>query len=158
MNRPHEPDAAGKQIGSVLVALQFVLIAALAIEAVLAPMQRSVSPWAWIPAAAGVLLGAWALSANGVGNFNIRPLPRPGGRLVRSGPYRFIRHPMYSAVLLCAIAAASIADHATGWGLCAALAIVLGAKAALEERWMHAVHPDYADYRLHSKRFVPFIW
>ena len=158
MNRPLDPGTAGMQIGTILVVLQFVLIAALTIEGALAAVQRPVWPWAWVCGVAGLMLGGWAVTVNRVGNFNIRPLPRAGGRLVQTGPYRFIRHPMYSAVLLCAVAAATLAGHAIAWGMCAALALVLGAKAVLEERWMTSVHPDYAQYQMHSKRFVPFIW
>lgn len=158
MNSSLEPDARRRQIGTVLVALQFMLIAALLAKAVLAAAQHPVTPWAWGCALAGVLLGGWALTANGIGNFNIRPTPRAGGVLAQSGPYRLIRHPMYSAVLLCAVAAALASASTVGWVLCAALAVVLGAKATIEERWMLSAHPAYADYRQRSKRFIPMLW
>jgi protein-S-isoprenylcysteine O-methyltransferase Ste14 len=76
-------------------------------------------------------LGLWALSANRPGNFNIRPEPKADGQLVQTGPYRWIRHPMYTAVL---------------W-----------LKAVLEERMMCQRHPAYRAYMARTRRFLPFL-
>ena len=95
-----------REVGTVLVALQFVLIAALLAEAAFAAARHPVTPWAWG----------------------------------------------------CAVAAALAGASLVGWGMCAALAVVLGAKATIEERWMLSVHPAYVDYRQRSKRFIPMLW
>lgn len=141
--------------GRALVAVQFVLIAVLA--AVGAPaFLRGAAPWgAWALALAAAGLAAWAVSANRPGNFNIRPEPRAGGRLVVHGPYRRVRHPMYSSLLLFAAAAAWAAGGWVGWGAAAALAAVLRAKSGIEERGLLAVHPEYAAYRERTGRFLP---
>ena len=39
-----------------------------------------------------------ALITNRPGNFNVRPHPKETGKLIIHGPYKFIRHPMYSAL------------------------------------------------------------
>ena len=104
---------------------------------------------------APALLGLWALSCNRPGNFNIRPDPRPGGQLVDRGPYRWIRHPMYTAVIACGIACALVIGSAWGWIGAVALVLVLVVKAAVEERWMLSAHPGYQAYRARTKRFVP---
>ncbi len=44
------------------------------------------------------------------------------------------------------------------WAALAALAIVIGIKALVEERAMAALHPGYADYARGRKRIVPFVW
>jgi protein-S-isoprenylcysteine O-methyltransferase Ste14 len=144
-------------LGNVLVALQLLLIAALAALGAPAFVRGGAPPGAWVFAAAGTALIGWALYWNRPGNFNVRPVPRPGGRLIDQGPYRWIRHPMYSAVMLCGIAAAWAAASWPPWLVEAALVAVLVAKAALEERWMLARHPEYRAYCARTRRFVPGI-
>ena len=75
------------------------------------------------------MLAVWALAANRPGNFNIRPTPRPGGALVTSGPYRWVRHPMYTSVLMAAAAAAVKSHQIVDSGLWFALLAVLLLKA-----------------------------
>jgi len=145
-------------LGTLLVALQFGLIGVLAALALPSAIAGGIAGWAWAAATAGVLLGLWSLACNPPGNFNIRPTPRAGGRLVRSGPYRWIRHPMYVAVMLCGLACASAAAPAAGRSALLALVAVLSAKASVEERWMLADHADYAEYQGQTWRFVPWLY
>ncbi len=137
-----------------LVALQLSLIAAIALP--FGPVGWNAYATALV--AAGIAMGLWALTANRPGNFNVRPEPKPGGRLVTGGPYRYVRHPMYLAVLLGMLG--FCAGYATPWrwAALAALAVVLAAKAGVEERAMTVSHPGYADYARGTKRIVPFVW
>jgi protein-S-isoprenylcysteine O-methyltransferase Ste14 len=146
----------------ILVVLQLSLMGAIAL------------PWGaqgWRHAAtpllvAAIALGAWALSANRPGNFNIRPEPKTDGHLVTGGPYRYIRHPMYLAVLVATAgfvvgyadyAAWSSADlaRAAAW---IGLAAVLHVKAGIEERALRALHPGYAEYAQRTERIIPFLF
>ena len=150
----------GQRLGSALVALQFALVALIAGLAGPAFLRGTAPAIAWGLGLCAVLMGGWALSANRPGNFNIRPTPRPGGQLVQSGPYRWIRHPMYTAILLAAVAGllGADADHRLAVAAAAvALAVVLRVKAEVEERWMVAHHPAYVDYILTTRRFVPWL-
>ena len=139
-------------IASVLVAAQFGLMAViLAFGSV--PLH---SLPAAVTGAGGVLLGLWTLLHNRPGNFNIRPLPKADGLLVTDGPYRWIRHPMYTAVLL-VMASFTFAAHGLhpGWVALVALLAVLTAKARLEERLLRITFPAYAEYAGRTHRFVP---
>lgn len=139
--------------GRLLVGAQFALIGWL-----VWPFTRQ----AWTPAAlallaAAVVLGLWTLAHNRLGNFNIRPEPKASGRLVTGGPYRYIRHPMYTALLLfCAAEAIAYAD---AWkaGACLLMAGVLWAKAGLEERGLYERYADYAAYAGRTRRFIPWL-
>ncbi len=143
-------------MGNLLVLLQFGLLLLLAVAA-----GPSIARGAW-PMPAGVLaalslaLAIWTLAHNRIGNFNIRPVPKRGGRLVTSGPYRWIRHPMYTSVLL---GAAALAWTAPAWAWLGwfGLWLVLWAKATLEEAQMTQWHPDYRAYRQRSRRFLPWL-
>jgi protein-S-isoprenylcysteine O-methyltransferase Ste14 len=143
-----------------LVVLQFALIGAIAWRAGPSFLALQASVLAWAVLTAGIALGAWALSANRPGNFNIRPVPKDGGQLVRSGPYAFIRHPMYTAVLLAGLAGVSGVDipgrTLVGTAFFALLG-VLWVKAGLEEQGMASQHPGYAAYQKKSSRFIPWL-
>jgi len=138
----------------VIVALQLTLIVAIA-----APFDTV----AWsLPAtalvAAGIAVGAWALTANRPGNFNIRPDVKPGGRHVTHGPYACVRHPMYLAVMLAMLGFCVGYGTPWRWAALAALGVVLAIKMGIEETQMAARHPGYAGYARSTKRIVPFIW
>jgi protein-S-isoprenylcysteine O-methyltransferase Ste14 len=141
-------------IGRALVAAQFALIAWLIWP--LTPQHWSPPALALI--AGSVMLALWTLLHNRPGNFNIRPEPKASGRLVTGGPYRFVRNPMYSALLL--FAAAVIVAYADMWKLACwmALALVLLAKTLLEEQALRARFPGYAAYATRVRRFIPGVF
>jgi protein-S-isoprenylcysteine O-methyltransferase Ste14 len=152
--------AGGQRLGSALVALQFGGMAVIAGLAGPAFLRGAAPVVAWAVGLGAVALGLWALSANRPGNFNIRPIPKPSGQLVQTGPYRWIRHPMYTSILLAGLAGGLGAEANHRLVVAAALlglAAVLWVKAGLEERWMVAHHPAYADYRRVTMRFVPWV-
>jgi protein-S-isoprenylcysteine O-methyltransferase Ste14 len=138
-------------IGRLLVVAQFALIAWLIWP--LTPQLWSPPALLLVGCAAG--LGLWTLFHNRPGNFNIRPEPKDLGRLITSGPYRYMRNPMYSALLL--FTAAEVVAYRDAWKvLCwLALALVLLAKAVLEERGLREMHGAYADYARRVRRFIP---
>lgn len=148
-----------ERAGEALVLAQFSLIAALAWEA-FSTLSINGVPWfTWCTAAAASCLGLWTLKVNPLGNFNIRPNPKRGGRLIEVGPYRWIRHPMYSTVLLYGLAAVASASHSRfAWILFIALCCIINAKAALEEQMMKLSHEGYGAYCHGRQRFIPKVY
>ena len=121
------------------------------------------TPQAWsgfalLPLALCLLLGAWTLVYNHPGNFNIRPEPRAGGRLITGGPYRHMRHPMYTAVLLFGVAEVLAYGDALKLLALVLLVLVLWKKSSVEEAALREKFPEYAAYAAGTKRFFPFIW
>lgn len=140
--------------GRILVAVQFALIGWL-----IWPLTPQVwSPSAQVLLACAVALGLWTLFHNRLGNFNIRPEPKARGKLVTGGPYRYMRNPMYSAVLL--FAAAEVVAYSDPWKIVCwfVLALVLLAKALLEERYLSALFPGYRAYAKRVRRFIPGVF
>jgi protein-S-isoprenylcysteine O-methyltransferase Ste14 len=150
-------DRAQHRLGSVLVALQFGLIVLLAGMGFPTFLSGQAPTGLWVLSSIGVLVGVWAVSTNRPGNFNIRPSPRVGAYLALKGPYRWIRHPMYTAVMACGAAAAGASASWVAWLALVALVAVVVTKAVLEERWMLVVHPGYAAYRQTTRWFLPWV-
>lgn len=144
--------------GNILVLLQFAMLASLSFMAAPFIRQGQVSVGCWVVLALSGVLGVWTLLHNRMGNFNVHPQPKASGVLVTSGPYRLMRHPMYSTVLLSAAAMACASSHWLAWFLWLALFATLLTKAMIEEQWLREQHPQYAEYCLHCKRFIPGVF
>ena len=83
------------------------------------------------------------------------PRPRPGGRLIDSGPYAYVRHPVYTGGLLF-FAGFALATSPAVFLPVAALAVLWRNKAALEEEWLEQRYDEYGDYRDRVRgAFVP---
>lgn len=106
----------------------------------------------------GVLFGLWTVQHNRFGNFNIRPELKDGCALITTGPYHFVRHPMYTSVLLMSLGLAIGTPIYLEWSSFLLLGLVLAVKALREERLWCEENVAYHDYMKQSKRFIPFIY
>jgi protein-S-isoprenylcysteine O-methyltransferase Ste14 len=82
-----------------------------------------------------------------------------GHRVISTGPYARVRHPMYSGALLFFVGTPLLLG--SWWGLAAApvLTAVLALRAVLEERTLTAGLEGYADYMRRVRyRLVPGVW
>lgn len=83
---------------------------------------------------------------------------KAGHRIVDTGPYAIVRHPIYTGILLAIFATAAV--KGTIPALLGALIIAFGMwmKARLEERWLRAeLDPGaYDDYRRRVPMLIPF--
>ena len=138
---------------AVLIAAQLACIAYLLVS----DPWRAHLHWAWLEAA-GLCLGAWAVFTIKLQNVRIAPEVGRGGRLVTHGPYRFIRHPMYAAVLL--VTLAWLLDRFTGARLVAWLVLAgdLLIKLEYEEQLLGKRFSEYPAYRARTNRLVPFVY
>jgi protein-S-isoprenylcysteine O-methyltransferase Ste14 len=82
-----------------------------------------------------------------------------GHLVVSTGPYAYVRHPMYAGALL--IIAGTPLLLGSWWGLTAgaALMLLIALRAVLEERTLAAELAGYADYAARVRyRLVPHVW
>jgi protein-S-isoprenylcysteine O-methyltransferase Ste14 len=104
--------------------------------------------------ASGLLIFVAAYSALGK-SFTANPVPRAEAPFIAHGIYQWIRHPMYSAVLVYAVGWAMAFGGAWHYAMCFILLIFFWLKSRVEERWLLSVHPEYVKYRLSAGRFLP---
>ncbi len=107
----------------------------------------------------GTIPVTWAMATNRYLETTVRIQNDKGHRVVSSGPYRYIRHPMYAGAILMMIAVPLILGSA--WALVPALAIaaLFVARTALEDRTLRAELPGYAAYASRTRyRLFPGLW
>jgi protein-S-isoprenylcysteine O-methyltransferase Ste14 len=116
-----------------------------------------ISQWAILLVAFSVFLMIWSVIAIRIDNFNIVPAPVTNGELTTHGPYRLIRHPMYSSVLLVSITLISD-QFSLERLLCGfVIAVDLWIKLKYEEKLLLQKYPDYRSYCKVTKHLIPFI-
>jgi len=106
---------------------------------------------------AALLFFLWARMTMGWRSFHATANPLESARLVTTGPYGLVRHPIYVSLWLFAWAGA--ADHLSALTVAMALVIAAGllVRMILEEGLLRARFPEYADYARRTKRIVPFV-
>ena len=107
--------------------------------------------------ACSVALMAWARLTFGRRSFHATASPTEGG-LVTGGPYRWMRHPIYTAV--CLFGWACVVGHPSPFSAGMALLVTSGSlvRMVLEERLLVVRYPEYAAYARTTKRMVPYVF
>jgi protein-S-isoprenylcysteine O-methyltransferase len=111
-----------------------------------------------IVALCGVLLRWWANRA--LGAFYTRTLKVTENQsIVRAGPYRLIRHPGYlGSILMWSGVAAATANWIV---IVVVLAVMFGVyiyRIQIEENMLVTTNAEYAEYRKHTWRLLPFVY
>lgn len=153
--------------GEWYVVVQFVLFVALAIGPRTLPGLPAWPSAVEVPARvtgialmlAGAALALWGLSALG-NNLSVLPAPKDCAELVSRGPYRIVRNPIYSGLIL----------GAFGWALwlaswltlayALALFVLFDAKSRLEERWLAEKFGEvYTRYQASGvRKLIPWVY
>ena len=143
----------------LLISISLVLVqfACLGVIAITGPLLASSLPLLVVELL-GLGLGVWAILSMRIGNFNITPDPLKWSRLVQSGPYRLIRHPMYLALLLATLPL--VIAHFTLLRLVVWLVLLadLLVKLNYEERLLVVELPGYDRYINQSYRLIPLLY
>ena len=105
---------------------------------------------------AAVMLMLWARVTFGIRSFHYAANPTEGG-LVITGPYRFVRHPIYAAILLFVWAGVASNLSPVSAALGGVVSAMLFLRMVFEESLVRQRYPEYADYARRTKRVVPFL-
>jgi protein-S-isoprenylcysteine O-methyltransferase Ste14 len=78
--------------------------------------------------------------------------------LVESGPYAYIRHPMYSGLLLMLLGVALYHGRSLWVIIFVSCLFGLYFKSQMEENLLAKAFPAYSEYRRRTKALIPFVW
>jgi protein-S-isoprenylcysteine O-methyltransferase Ste14 len=109
--------------------------------------------------AAGIGLSIWARRVLGT-NWSGIPTLKEGHELIREGPYRWVRHPIYTGLLLAATGTVmALAPTLRGLALVLYVGIAMRLKSLHEEKIMLRQFPaEYAAYQREVKALIPFLY
>lgn len=106
--------------------------------------------------AVGAAVATWAVGSLGDA-VSPYPEPRPRTDLVQRGPYRLVRHPVYSGLVVSAVGLAMAARSRPGLVGSAAIGVFFSLKARYEESRLRLAVPGYAAYQRRVRgRLIPW--
>lgn len=151
--------------GEGYVVLQFILFIIIFLIPFVGPnLARWPAPWGMIGSIVGLALGlaGFALAMTGLINLgrNLTAVPHPkdNATFVEKGVYRFVRHPIYSGIILGSIGWAFFMNNYLLFLLCIALFLFFDIKTRREEKWLRAKFAEYAGYQQRVKKLIPLIY
>ena len=108
---------------------------------------------------AGLVLCLWSIYVMQIGNFNVQPEVKTGARLISAGPYKLIRNPMYTGLLI--IFSIGLVSNFTWISLFffILLCMVFVLKIRDEERYLEiSFGKQYSAYKRKTFRMIPYVW
>jgi protein-S-isoprenylcysteine O-methyltransferase Ste14 len=127
-------------------------------------VQSSDMPWALQALGLAMLLAStcfvmWVMHENSFAAAVVRLQTERGHVVVDSGPYAWVRHPMYSGAIVFFVGAALLLGSWWGVAMSLLFVVLFAIRAGIEERTLTAGLPDYADYAARVRyRLLPGIW
>lgn len=86
------------------------------------------------------------------------PFPKDQATLVETGPYHFVRHPMYSGAVMMALGWALWAQGWLAIGYAITLFLFFDCKSRREERWLKDKFANYAAYQRRVSKLIPYVY
>jgi protein-S-isoprenylcysteine O-methyltransferase Ste14 len=119
--------------------------------------------WLEIAGALAVVLGIYVFHIVMLENSYASPVVKVdaerGHRVVSSGPYAWVRHPMYAGAILYFLGTALLLGSWYAFAIGIVLIVIIALRAVWEEETLKAELPGYADYASRVKyRLVPGVW
>ena len=143
---------------AVLVAIYVIARPIPALRRELWPLTPGVGLVAALLTLLGLAIALWARVVLG-GNWSGTIAFKQDHELIQRGPYAWVRHPIYTGLLLMTLGTAIESTRLAGFIFLGVLFAVLALKARAEEQLMLNHFPDaYEAYRRRVKALVPGVW
>lgn len=146
--------------GAVWVVVQFSLLLLLGFTPQVGPAWPKLGIFVfagWLAMLCSMALFFWSLASLGR-SFTPFPHPIEDGKLVTSGAYGLIRHPMYFAAIIGPLGLAMVTSNWLRLVITVSLIVFFDLKSRHEERWLADKYPGYSLYKSRVKRIIPFIY
>lgn len=106
--------------------------------------------------AAGIAFAIWARVHLGR-DWSPTPSIKEGHELVTTGPYRFVRHPIYTGMIL-ALFGSALVNGVVWFIVFVVFSVMFLWRIPIEEGYMMRLFPDqYPEYKKRTKAIIPFI-
>lgn len=143
-----------KVFSSILVVLKFGLFFAILFKGGLVPVNFTGIGIQLL----GVILYVLAFVSFNKKYFSFMPLPRPGAYIIMHGPYSFLRHPMYLAMLLITMPLAYEYFSMKMAFLQGSFIVVIGLIVYIEEYVFGNIDLNYKNYIKYTKMILPMLF
>jgi protein-S-isoprenylcysteine O-methyltransferase Ste14 len=121
-------------------------------------------PFTWLASIAGIIFMATGVLLVMLAVFRLGssltavPYPKENGSLVETGPYRLVRHPIYSGLILMVFGWAFFVHGWLTLVYAAVIFIFFDLKSRREEEWLKARFPGYMEYQKRVRKLIPFVY
>jgi protein-S-isoprenylcysteine O-methyltransferase Ste14 len=151
-----------KVVTGLLLLFYFAWFAFMGLDAVRFKWS-TVPAWLQVPGALGVLLGCYiaylTLRENSFAAPVVKIQRERAQKVVTTGPYRYVRHPMYGGMIFYLFSTPLLLGSCWGllWGL--GLLGLFALRILVEERTLRAELPGYNEYAERVRyRLIPLVW
>jgi len=156
-----EQPAADKKFMLVFAAAALIWFVAMGLDRRLhasdVPLALQVLGFAMYLLSTGFIM--WVFHVNSFAAPVIKVQAARHHHVISSGPYAWVRHPMYSGVMLLFLGAPLLVGSWWGLALAPLFAVLFAVRAGIEERALVAGLPGYADYAARVRyRLMPGVW
>ena len=136
-----------------LVTVQFITVGVILYPKI----SQTLVPFWWVLLLIATVTALWIFTHNKIGNFNIVPEIKSEAKLIVTGPYRFVRHPMYSSLILFMFGV--VLWHFNWINVLAlfVMSIAVMLKAFKEEKLWNINDESYKNYKSQTKMIIPFL-
>lgn len=115
-------------------------------------------PWLHQVGTAVLAIGLVIVAVGGTGLGRLltaTPVPRAGGELVTDGLYRWVRHPIYTGVIVIVVGLVAPSGRWLTLAIGCVTVAFFFVKSTWEEQRLADHYPDYVEYQRSTPRFVP---
>ena len=168
LERYRPPGSAGQSRTDVIV----LYLVVLGFVAWIVLMPLDARHWHWTPPLPAVvkviggvlLLPAWffffgAFRDNTFASALVRVQAERGHRVVSTGVYGFVRHPMYLGAMLMSAGGSLLSGSLAALVVAAGMSLVLALRILEEEKLLARELPGYEEYRRRVRyRLIPYVW